>query len=104
MNGEPPVFGENGAVLNSETMTDDWRAEHDKTVAERMEEETDRIRDTSIIMTPAFLVLIALPHILPKDLPQHRMSLIALAAFTMTAFIMERLLRWRLRRNRKYER
>lgn len=27
---EPPVFGENGAVLNSDTMTDEWRAEHDK--------------------------------------------------------------------------
>ena len=25
---EPPIFGENGAVLNSETMTDEWRAEH----------------------------------------------------------------------------
>ncbi len=28
MSGEPPVFGENGAVMNSETMTDDWRAKH----------------------------------------------------------------------------
>ena len=26
---ESPIFGENGAVLNNETMTDEWRAEHD---------------------------------------------------------------------------
>lgn len=29
MSSEPPVFGENGAVLNSETMTDEWRDEHE---------------------------------------------------------------------------
>ena len=52
MSGEPPVFGENGAVMNSETMTDDWRAKHAAGAQQSFEVQWVRI-----IACNAFIVM-----------------------------------------------
>ncbi len=56
MSGELPIFGENGAVLNSETMADEWRAEHEAGLQEPEKIAWAQIAAIGIFLFAIFIV------------------------------------------------
>ena len=84
---EPPVFGENGAVLNSETMTDEWRAEHDKNISFKLDEISWKSFWGALSFVPAYIFMIYILNTMTDAVPQYVALLAAIGAFTVALSI-----------------
>jgi len=69
LNSEPPIFGENGAVLNSHTMMDEWRVEHQKNMSLAVRDSLTQSWPNIIRFGGAWAALQFVKHNLPIDTP-----------------------------------
>jgi len=84
-----PIFGENGAVLNSETMTDEWRAEYNKNRSFKPGDSLLKSFWGALSFFPAQIFMIYIINTMSDAVPLYVTFLAAIGAFAIAFFMSE---------------